>query len=66
MKPDWATLTNRLVYLPDLHSTVSEEQLKQWGQKFGRVVSVKVETNGCLTRDTYDMLPDGGTLCSRR
>lgn len=54
------------MYLPDLHSTVSEEQLKQWGQKFGRVVSVKIENNGCLTQDTYDMLPDGGSPCSRR
>jgi hypothetical protein len=49
-----------------LHSTVSEEQLKQWGQKFGRVVSVKVENNGCLSQDTYDMLPDGGSPGSRR
>lgn len=63
---DRDTRTDRLVYLPDLHSTVSEEQLKQWGQKFGRVVSVKVENNGCLTQDTYDMLPDGASPSSRR
>lgn len=47
------------VYIPALNAVVTEDDLRQAGQMFGRVVSVKVQRAGTFTPDVFDMLPDG-------